>query len=174
MDNSLEARIRRVLNETLIKRMLTKYFVDKGIAKEDFGSSIYPPILQDLIAMVPQLKGKIELVPSVEEMSPETGRVRLEWNLFVLGTSRMLLGESTHKNQAEVMLSNNGPLNDLATVKKASPKRLIEFISSVLGKSESGFIEPKVDTPISPAAQKSNTGQFYGGSQGFEQNRPVL
>ena len=88
--------------------------------------------MQDITFRIPQLKGKVEVVPSVEEMNPETGRVRFEWNLFVLGTSRLLLGESTHKNQSELMMAISGPVNDLVTTKKASPKRIIEFIAHVL------------------------------------------
>jgi hypothetical protein len=175
MNNNFDAKIRRILNEELIRRLMTKYFEDKDIAVEDFDRNIYPPILQDITYRIPQFAGKIEIVPHIEDMNPATGRIRLGWNLFVLGNKRMDIGESSHKNVAELKLNIAGPSAHSTAKKEASPNRLIEFISKMLSKSEAGYIEKGIDKPVAePGGQVGNSAQFYAGSQGFERNRPVL
>ena len=177
MTGSLYERIRRILNEELIKRMLTKYFVEKGIAKENFNSNIYPPIIQDLTARIPQLVDKVEIEASVRDFNPQSGRARLDWNIFVLGNQRMHIGESTHANLSELKQVTIGQMNKKSAVKNTSPKRIIEFITRILGQSEDGFIDPKQGRPSVGSPGKTGPGassKFYAGSQGFELNRPVL
>ena len=178
MNISLEDRIRRILNETLLRRVLTEYFKKKGIKFENFDRNVYPPMIQDMMDRIPQLMGKIEVEPHVENINPYTGKVDVGWNLFALGTQRMDLGRSTHKSHAELRRSLAGPVTKEAVTKKASPNSIIEFIVNVLGDTEDGIIDPKDDQAAMPGGQPGQQGpgssaKFYAGSQGFEQNRPV-
>lgn len=177
MNNTLQEVLRRLLNEELIRRLLTKYFVTKGIAQENFEAHIYPPIMQDITQMVPQLSDLVEIEASVKDFHP-SGRVKLSWNLFALGNQRMSLGESSHSNLSELKQVQLGSENKKSAVRSASPKSIIEFITKVLGTSEGGAIDPKQNKSAAPGAQPQKSGPggsstFYAGSQGFEKNRPV-
>lgn len=173
MDNSLAQKIQTILNEELIRRLLRQYFSKKGL-DENMDRPLYPPVLQDLTRLVPQLNGKVEVVPTVAEIDPNGGDVKIEWNLFILGTHRMGLGESTHRNLAELNQAIFQPKTDTVSSKKASPKQVVEFIGRVLGSSKAGMLSKKktqvVPATTSPTAQP----MAFGGSRGFEQNRPVL
>ena len=178
MNNSLQEVLRRLLNEELIRRLVTKYFVTKGIAKENFEAHIYPPIMQDIVQMVPQLSDLIEVEASVKDFHP-SGRVKLSWNLFALGNQRMALGESSHSNLSELKQVQLGFENKKSAIRSASPKSIIEFIAKVLGTSEGGVIDPKQNKSSAPGSRPEDTGPggsstFYAGSQGFERNKPVL
>lgn len=177
MERTVELQIRKALQEELIRRLLRQYFDEKGITKKQLEHKAYPPMLQDLPVRIPQLQGKVEVVPFIEELDPQTGQVQVGWNLFVLGNRRMFLGQSGHKNLAELKMAMNGPTNQYPREQKVSHKQIIEFVSRVLGSSEAGKIPPKVDKPASIAPSPMGPGlssRFYAGSQGFEQNKPVL
>jgi len=139
MNLSLQDRVRTALNQELIRRLLNKYFVNKGYS-ESLDKRIYPPILQDIVSQIPQLYGKLEIVPSVEDIDPNTGVVKLNWNMFILGNSRMYLGSSSHTNLAEIRTAMINPLSSGSRQTYATPRRIIEFISKVLGKSKNGDI----------------------------------
>jgi hypothetical protein len=173
MNLSLQDRVRTALNQELIRRLLNKYFVNKGFS-ESLDKRIYPPILQDIVAQIPQLYGKVEIVPSVEDIDPNTGVVKLNWNLFILGNSRMFLGSSSHTNLAEVRTAMISPLSSGSRQTYATPRRIIEFVSKVLGKSKSGDISvmPRSvmtrDITASPFSTGDQSGYFR------TQHRPVF
>lgn len=158
----LQTRIRAALNQELIRRLLIRYFTQKGF-DENFDRKIYPPQLQDLPLQIPQLMGKIEIQPYVEDIDPNTGVIRLGWNMFVLGTRRMCLGESTHTNLSEVRTAIMGPLSALNHRTHATPRRIIEFIVKVLGQSENGDIAslPK-NMMTRPGMLPLGTGELSG------------
>ena len=164
-DLYLQERIHAALSEELVRRLLIKYFKTKGF-EESFDKKIYPPALQDFVAQVPQLFGKLEVVPSVEDIDPNTGVVRLNWNLFVLGNHRMWLGQSAHTSLAEVRTAVGGPLASTTRMTHATPKRIVEFIVKVLGKSKSGDISttPRTimsrDISATPFATGDSSGYF--------------
>ena len=177
MDDIFVQKIQKILNEELIRRLLRKYFSTKGLS-EDMEKPIYPPIIQDLMTLVPQFSGKIEVVPSIENIEPDGGELTVEWNMFVLGTNRMYLGESTHKSLTEVGEAAIATSERKeASVRKATPNRIIEFVTRMLSKSKSGMIDKEADsTTLAPQSPDKFQGKAtsYGGSQGFEQNKPVL
>lgn len=158
-------RIHAALNRELIQRLLVRYFTQKGFG-EDFNQRVYPPMLQDLIAQVPQLMNKVEIVPYPMELDPMTGVVQLGWNMFVLGNNRMFLGESTHANLNEVRTSIAGPMGaGRRTAQDATPKRIVKFITKVLGSSKSGDISniPKsvsMKAPLAIGATGEHSGYF--------------
>lgn len=135
----LADRIHIALNEELLRRLLIRYFVNKGY-ENNFNHRIYPPLLQDLTMQIPQLSGKVEVVPFVEDIDPNTGQVKLGWNLFVLGTRRMFLGESTHTNFSEIRNMVGGVQDQHMAIEFATPKRVINFVVKVLGRSKYGDI----------------------------------
>ena len=174
MDN-MELKLKRILNEEFIKRLLIQYFLGKGVARESFDRKIYAPMLQDIIMQMPHFVGKLEVQPFVEDINPHNGNVKLGWNLFVLGTKRMYLGRSTHKSLAELKDSMNGPINTFEHEDIASPTQIVEFITHGLRNSEQGFIDsdPDVEGTMQHTSPVSSA-QFYGASQGFEKNKPVF
>lgn len=137
----LSDKIRTAFNTELTRRLLIKYFMDKGMT-ESFEKRLYPPTLQDMTIKIPQLRGKIEIQPFVEDIDPNSGAVKLGWNLFVLGTKRMYLGESVHTSLQEVTSAIGGPLDGSRYLDYATPKRMINFIVNVLSDSKQGDIPP--------------------------------
>lgn len=173
MSNQLADRIHAALNRELIKRSLVRYFKQKGFG-ENFNRNIYPPTVQDMAMMVPCLFNKIEVAPHVRDIDLQTGIVTLGWNIFVLGNKRIYLGESTHTSLNEVKASIAGPLNNQfrSSARSTTPKRIIEFITSVLSGSKSGDVStrPQVigtNAPI-PLGMGDSSG-FFRKSQ-----RPVF
>ena len=138
-------RIHTALNQELIKRLMVRYFTQKGF-KETFNRKIYPPTLQDLPVQIPQLAGKIEIQPYVEDIDPNTGVVKLGWNLFVLGVNRIFIGESTHTNLNEVRSGVAGPLQNARQGIATTPKKITEFIIKILGSSKNGDISSMPQT----------------------------
>lgn len=135
----LQERLRSALNQELIRRLLIRYFCSKGFT-ENFNKRIYPPQMQDMAIQVPQLMGKIEVQPYVEDIDPNTGVVKLGWNLFVLGNRRMMLGYSTHTNLSEIRTAIMGPLAAMNRGTHATPKRIVNFVTKVMGSSNAGDI----------------------------------
>lgn len=171
----LAERIHAALNRELIKRMLVQYFVQKGF-EESFDQKIYPPTIQDLPQQVPQLASKIEIEPYVEDIDPRTGMVRLGWNLFILGTKRQYIGESTHTSLNEVQASVAGPLNNQPrnSLRNTTPRKIVEFIVKVLGDSKNGDVTamPKLvstaNQPLPISTNQQPSGYFR------KHHRPVL
>jgi hypothetical protein len=136
----LSQHVYYALNKELLRRMLIKYFFDKGF-KEDINRRIYPPSLLDLPVLIPHLDGKVEIQPHVEDIDPQTGVATLGWNLFVLGNKRMYLGESTHSSLNEIQAQIGIPDADgIKTIEYVTPKKVISFIVEVLSTSHAGDI----------------------------------
>ncbi len=162
------------LNKELLRRLLIKYFFEKGF-REDMDKRIYPPNLQDFIMKVPQLTGKVEIVPHVEDIEPQTNIVKLGWNLFVLGTKRMYLGESSHTSLNEIKCNIAGPIwsEGINSINYTTPKKIINFIVQILGDSKTG------DLARAPKQYKDKFMPMYAGNNdqsGYfrTQGRPVL
>ena len=84
-------RLRHTLNSDVVQRLLIKYFLSRGY--ENFDRLIYPPFVQDLPFMVPELADKVEVIPHAQNIDPMSDSAVLGWNLFVLGSNRCYLGE---------------------------------------------------------------------------------
>jgi len=171
-------KLKRALQEELIKRLLIKYFKDKGLSE----SLIYPPAIYDLPYRVPELLNSIELVPFVDKMDPVTNVVTIGWNMFVLGTNRMALGSSTHANLMEFkrsLISSNKGIG-MPSDRKKTAANIIEFIMNVVGRNQNMLLElppgarlpafsqlmPPIGSPM-PRLGATMSGSFY------EKNRPV-
>lgn len=135
----LSSKIYSALNKELLRRMLIKYFFDKGF-KENMSGKLYPPYIQDLPMLIPQLSGKVEIIPSVEDINPQTGVVTLGWNLFVLGNKRMNLGETSHINLSEISNQIFSPTRaeGIATIQYRTPKKVVSFIIDILAGTRAG------------------------------------
>lgn len=144
----LMSKLQVALNKELLKRMLTQYFTQKGY-NENFDRKIYPPTIQDMGQFIPQLTNKLEVIPHIVDIEPQTGIVKLGWNLFILGNKRMYLGESTHTNLSEIRV---GQMTNGQTIKTnyPTPKRIIEFILKTLENSKNGDVS---DIPLTIGRQ---------------------
>lgn len=155
-------RLKNVANTEVVRRLLIKYFFAKGFA-ESFDKHMYPSMIQDLPAVIPLLSNKIEIVPHAVDVDPATGKAVLGWNLFVLGTHRMYLGETHHYDLANLakQIQTQGmviPEGSKGTSRReTTPRRIVTFITRVLGQSEAGFIDLN-----QPMDQSMVQGQLYG------------
>ena len=168
-------KIKRALQEELVKRLLIKYFKDKGMEE----NLIYPPAVFDLPYHIPELLNSLEVVPFVEQMDPLTNIVTIGWNLFVLGTNRMYMGSSTHANLMEFKRSVMGNVQGNApSDRKKTPAQIVEFIMDIVGRNKNAMLEipagarmptmSQVMPGHGPKLGPSMSGSFY------EKNRPVF
>jgi hypothetical protein len=140
-------RIRHAANTDVIRLLLTKYFVKKGFLNEDGGLDrrVNPVMMQDLPLSVPVLAGKLEIEPHAVEIDPTTGCGVIGWNLFVLGTHRMYLGETYHHNLPElarqIKAGTIRPDIHGSSRRESTPKHVITFITRTLGQSEGGYVD---------------------------------
>lgn len=149
MDDIVIDKIRKQLNNELVRRLLIKYFYGKGFS-ESFDLKVYPPSMQDIIEIVPELNGKVEVVPTAEEIDPISGYARLGWNLFVLGNKRMFLGYTEHSNLSDlVRATGQGPVISEKRIssKETTPRKIIAFICRILENSENGVIRYAEEKP---------------------------
>ncbi|MEM3000650.1 MAG: hypothetical protein QXU32_00495 [Nitrososphaerales archaeon] len=145
-DKLLVDRLRRVLNKEYVRRLLIRYFAEKGF--DNFERPVYAPILQDITVRIPELTNKLEVVPYVKEINPATGQVTVGWNLFVLGTNRMSLGESSHLNINDFKNAINGPTPCSISVGQKTPAEIIKFIIDIICSSKYGVIQPVQNIPV--------------------------
>lgn len=151
------ARIKHELNTEVVRRLLIKYFIDKGFVKS-FDMYISPALLQDLPMMIPILRDKIEIVPNLKELDIINGKATLAWNMFILGSHRMYLGETFHNDLKElaVQISSGQIQADASCAKRlTTPRRFIAFCTKVLGTHDSGYIDLR---PTQNAAQPASFG----------------
>jgi len=169
---TLGNKIHVALNQELIRRLLIQYFSTKGF-NESFDKLVYPPLMVDLVSRIPRLNGKVEVTAFVQDIDPLSGAVKLGWNLFVLGTRRMYLGESTHTSLAEITGQITTVENSNITPSYATPKRIVEFITKVLGRSKNGDISSSrgrvTSRSVYPAGTGENSSGYFRRSQ-----RPVF
>jgi len=100
MDNFTKTRLVNLVNLEYVRRLLIKYFSDKGY--KNFKLSPYPPSLTDLTESIPQLRPIIEIKNFVEDIDMVNSNIKMGWNLFILGNKRVFLGYTTHKNLSDV------------------------------------------------------------------------
>jgi hypothetical protein len=169
MRSTLIDRIRQGLNREFVLRSLIRYFFEKGFG-ESFDAHIYPPSIQDIGTKVPHFEDVIEVVPHVDGIYAGQGIVRLGWNLFVLGTRRMYLGKTTHKNLTELKHASVPAGQVLEST--ATPRAIVKFVLSAIS-DDKAFVQP-VSTGI-PAVPSSRPriGPTWSGGY-YEKRRPVL
>lgn len=149
MNTSTIERIRSVLSEDYVRKLLIKFFSDHGYS-DSFDRLLYPPILEGLPRLIPQLATKVEVEPYAKEIDPTTNSATLGWNLFVLGSWRMFVGETKHSDLRKLMqeLRQGRPVLEGIALRQTTPRKVVGFISHVLGRSENGHIDPDfVPTP---------------------------
>ena len=143
-------KIRHALNQQYVRRLLIKYFVTKGI-DDSFDRLVYPATLYDMPMLIPEMADKIEVEPVAIEINPMNNTATLGWNLYVLGSSRMYLGETYHNNLVELakqlkdgrVLGENSINSTTAFARKqVTPNRIIKFMTYILGRSDRGFVDP--------------------------------
>lgn len=146
MESEEIQKIRHRANTDVIRKLLIRYFIDKGFDKS-FDLQVYPQILEDLTVAIPILASKIEIIPYCEDIDTALGRAKLGWNLFVLGDHRMFLGETYHNNLHDLarqikngvyQMSESTPTQSTRTT---TPKKIITFITRVLGDHHAGYID---------------------------------
>jgi hypothetical protein len=181
MDLKVKNNIKRAIQEEIVKRLLVKYFTEKGF-KESFEAPIYPPMIYDLPYVIPELMNSVEIVPFVEQIDPITNVVTMGWNLFVLGTNRMNLGSSTHNNLMEFRRSLMGQQNNpnMPSEMRKTPKAILEFVMGIIGRNKGAILEmpPGVKMPAFTSfmppmgANRPKIGPTMSGGW-YERNRPV-
>lgn len=166
MDSYVVDNLKHLSNTEVVRRLLIKYFIDKGFG-ESFDRHMYPGLLQDLTAIIPVLGSKVEVEPYVEELDTTLGRATLAWNLFVLGNKRMYLGETFHNNlhnlATQIKTGTIQPDEGIVNTKRqTTPRRVINFITKVLGDSEAGYVN------LSSSGQDpKKPGESYASRQGL-------
>lgn len=167
MNAILSRQIKRKLQRELIRRLLIRYFSDKGY-ENSFDMPLFPPICADLPLKLQELFNKVEIAPFVEEVDQVTSFVRIGWNLYVLGINRLYLGSTAHSSMAELRMSIGGVVNkDMPVEFTTTPAEVIDFVLKVLDTSRTGYTElPKsfrlplgVDQMIIPGQNWPN---FFG------------
>ena len=165
IDSYMVDRIKHVSNTEVVRRLLIKYFMDKGFM-ESFDRQMYPALIQDLPNVIPVLSPKIEIVPHANEIDTSQGRAVLGWNLFALGNHRMYLGE-TYPNSLHDLARQirtgiiRVPESGFHTARRqTTPRHVISFITRVLGAHEAGYIDlnpgtTPIRTPGEPYAAKA-------------------
>jgi hypothetical protein len=173
MDSRSIDKIRHALNTDVVRRMLIQYFVGKGFT-ESFDRIMYPAVMQDLTVACPVLAAKVEVVPHCVDIDPVARRAVLGWNLFVLGTQRMYLGETHHQDlgelarqiqmgmispQAGQIMPSEGMPRGVAR-RQTTPRQVIAFLTRVLGQHESGYVD------LTPTQQAASASMSYGNGAG--------
>lgn len=166
--NSRDAdKLKHVLNTEVVRRMLIRYFVQKGF-KESFDKTMHPSSMQDLLIALPQLASKVEVVPHAVEVDTSAGKAVLGWNLFVLGSQRMYLGETHHRSLPDLARQiQSGQITETESYstsrRRVTPRQVVAFIVRVLGRHNSGFVD--LVPPQQPVMQPT---MAYGGGAGVQ------
>lgn len=162
MDSYDVDRIKQRTNLEVVRRLLIKYFTDKGFS-ESFDRQLYPSLIQDLPLVIPILATKIEVVPHVEDLDMSLGKATVGWNMFVLGTHRMYLGDTYHNNlqdlarqikAGQILMPESA---QTTATRQTTPRRVIHFITKVFENKRSGFVDLS-----QPSRQFTKPGDAYG------------
>lgn len=146
MDSYVTDKIRYKANAEVVRRLLIKYFMDKGF-NESFDRQIYPSFVQDLPVVIPVLASKVEVIPHMQTLDNIQGKAVLGWNIFVLGTQRMYLGETYHNDLptlARQIKSNNILIPEGVhpnATRLTTPRRIIHFITRALEDHTNGYVD---------------------------------
>lgn len=151
MDSYTIDAIKHAANTEVVRRLLIKYFLDKGFV-ESFDRQLYPALIQDLPYFIPALAGKIEVVPHVEELDILRSRAIIGWNLFVLGNQRMYLGDTFHSDLRDLARHITGgtlviPEAHSNARRQTTPKQIINFITRVLSMHDGGYVDLNPSPP---------------------------
>lgn len=138
--NNLNDNLRRTLNVEVIRRLLIRYFLDKGYQSLD--EYIYPPIIKNLTEEIPALSSHVEVVPYVIKLDPFQDVAEIGWNLFVLGNQRQYLGETHHidLSQLAFQITQNSLENNGIATRQTTPRRIIHFITKILSTHHGGYV----------------------------------
>lgn len=173
MNDLQRLRISHAANTEAVRRMLIKYFCDRGF-NESFDKSVNPVLIQDLPFANAGLDTKIEIQPHAIEIDPTTSKATLGWNMFVLGNQRIYLGETYHQNlldlARQIRTGQIQPEAIIGTRRCTTPRRIISFVERVLNNSDSGYVDvsqnqqmalrPRAYRPLTNAGSQES--QFYG------------
>jgi hypothetical protein len=161
MDSHTIDNIKHISNTEVIRRLLIKYFFDKGFV-ESFDRQLYPSIVQDIPMAIPALASKVEIVPNAVNVDTSLGKAVLGWNIFVLGNQRMYLGETHHNNLQDLARQIKAGLimpegMQSSARRQTTPRRVVTFITRVLQDHEAGYVD------LAPTLRPiSEPGQLYG------------
>lgn len=169
MDSQTVDLIKHKSNTDVIRRLLIKYFMDKGFV-ESFDRQMYPSLIQDLPMVIPSLSNKLEIVPHAEDIDASVGKAVLGWNLFILGSKRMYLGETYHSNLQDLSRQIKSgiilvPEGGAATARRqTTPRRIITFITRILGDCKSGYIDlnPSGQAAKAPGEPYASKNSMHG------------
>ena len=149
--------------------MILQSFKDQGESLED---AVDPIAVSAAIGVIPQLIDKVEISPTVHYFDPRTNKCVIRWNLFVLGTNRMFLGETSHNNIGDAVadirsgtsVDNDNNIKNMSV----SPLKIAKFVSTVLLKHEDGYIQwdngLKPAYPVPPLGTNSINSMFSPGT----------
>jgi len=158
-DEALVDKLKRKLSTIYGRKRLLEYFKHKGF--EDLETYVYPPSLNDLPLLIPEMRNKIEVAPFSEKIDPTTGMVQIGWNLFVLGVNRQFLGFSFHKNAQDLQRSFGVNSSEMPQEAKKKVSDIIDFIIETLEKNQDGVLDP---------SQAQQTPDLFKNVDGYSQN----
>jgi len=146
MDSLTTDKIRYHANAEVVRRLLIKYFIEKGYT-ESFDRQLYPCLIQDLPLVIPVLSSKVEVIPHMENLDNIQGKAMLGWNLFVLGHQRMYLGETYHNDLASLarqirtrsFLIPEG--SNIHATRLSTPRRVIHFVTRAMKGHTNGYVD---------------------------------
>ncbi len=168
LDSYTIDRIKHVANTEVVRRLMIKYFIDKGFGEsKTFDCQMYPALIQDLPMVIPVLGNKLEIVPFANEIDTSQGRAVLGWNLFVLGNQRMYLGETYHNSLQDLARQiRTGvirvPEAGFHTARRqTTPRRVVSFVTRILSTHDQGYVDLNpgtrpIRTPGEPYAVKAS------------------
>lgn len=170
MDYQFIDRVKHALNSDIARRLMIKYFMDKGF--NNFDKLLYPPMVQDISHMIPELSDKIEVIPHAININPFDDKAQLGWNLFALGIQRQYLGETYHtglKSLAMQLQTGMVLSEDMVATRQATPRRIINFVTRILDTHTNGYIDltPRTRPAFSSTgfgSQAMNVSQFFNRS----------
>jgi hypothetical protein len=162
-------RLRRTLNANQARRRILASFHEQGDPLEENVDAFKIAVA---LAAIPHLIDKVEICPAIEDYDPRTGRCVLRWNLFILGTQRMYLGETIHDRIQDVVsavrLGNVPPYKEGIVASHVTPIKVADFTARVLGGHERGYIDWDARDlptyPMLPLGMSSITSAYSPGS----------
>ena len=158
IDSITADNIKHISNTEVVRRLLIKYFSDKGF-NESFDRHLYPSLIQDLPLVIPALSNKVEIKSHAEDIDPSLGKAVIGWNIFVLGNHRMYLGDTYHNDLSGLARQIKSgfilPENTYTARRQSTPKQVITFITRVLGMHDAGYVD------LAPGKNPTAPGDSY-------------
>ena len=155
MNVNLVNTVKHALVMETVRKSLYQFFENRNL---DLDAIIYPPLIRDINKEVEVVGNKIEIIPHVVDIDPTTNYVRIGWNLFVLGTNRMYLGDTVHRSLSQLDQQVEDPLFSGSAEPLRTPRQIVEFIVSVMFKHKLGrpgviptYEKPSIDISKLPS-----------------------